>query len=187
MEPLTTFGVAYLSQVMATATVRLIENYCRKEQLGSDIYLKNGTKHELVANVQKALVMKGARLVIDGLYGRLTQVEILKFQANHSLRADGVCGPITLLLLLNNQRTADSLTIASKNSYPRSVVVQKGSKGDITKAVQVALAKHGYTLASDGIFGNGTHDAICSFQKEHGLIVDGKCGAATFAVLFKNS
>lgn len=184
MEPLTSLGVAFLAQVMATATYDLIKDYRQKEKLGKDIYLKNGSKHELVEKVQHALVSKGANLVIDGIYGRTTQLEVLRFQANHDLRADGVCGPVTLLLLLENKRKEGMTT---KGSYPDSVVVQRGSRGVITKAVQTALVEFGYKIDPDGIFGKGTDSAIRRFQENHGLSVDGKCGVATFAILFKKS
>lgn len=59
--------------------------------------------------------------------------------------------------------------------------VRKGDKGDAVKWVQERLTKAGYLRESeiDGDFGKITLGAVCAFQLEHGLAVDGIVGIAT--------
>lgn len=64
--------------------------------------------------------------------------------------------------------------------------IRKGDKGDKVKALQTALAERGYLRKSeiDGDFGKITLGAVCAFQLENGLEVDGVAGAKTQAELF---
>lgn len=55
---------------------------------------------------------------------------------------------------------------------------KKGSRGEMVKQIQQALH-----LLPDGIFGVITEEAVRTFQKEHGLTVDGIVGPATLALL----
>ena len=53
-------------------------------------------------------------------------------------------------------------------------------QGPIVKAIQQALAKAGCNPGQiDGVFGKGTDAAVRSYQKAHGLTVDGVVGPAT--------
>ncbi|MDD5947167.1 MAG: peptidoglycan-binding protein [Oscillospiraceae bacterium] len=58
-------------------------------------------------------------------------------------------------------------------------------KGDNVRWLQTQLADHGYLRENeiDGDFGRITLGAVCAFQLEHGLAVDGICGPATRAEL----
>jgi GH25 family lysozyme M1 (1,4-beta-N-acetylmuramidase) len=53
-----------------------------------------------------------------------------------------------------------------------------GEKGNRVKWVQKKIGQK-----VDGIFGPGTHKALCDFQKKNGLGVDGIVGPGTFATL----
>ena len=62
--------------------------------------------------------------------------------------------------------------------------VEEGMRGAVVQHVQELLIKAGYLAgAADGIAGPLTRAAIEACQKEHGLTVDGICGAATYGVL----
>ena len=62
--------------------------------------------------------------------------------------------------------------------------VEEGMRGAVVKHVQELLIKAGYLAgAADGVAGPLTRAAIEACQKEHGLTVDGICGAATYGVL----
>ena len=66
--------------------------------------------------------------------------------------------------------------------------LQKGDKGPLVKIMQQDLMKAGESLSkygADGSFGNETLEAVKSFQKKHGLVVDGICGPKTWAELIK--
>lgn len=67
-------------------------------------------------------------------------------------------------------------------NYP---TLRRGSKGDLVAQLQTFLSKDGSSLAIDGIFGPGTQSAVRSFQKRHGLVVDGIVGPKTWAELLK--
>lgn len=66
--------------------------------------------------------------------------------------------------------------------------LRKGDKGAEVRLMQNDLLKAGEALprfGADGDFGNETLAAVKSFQKKHGLIVDGICGKNTWAELKK--
>jgi len=56
-------------------------------------------------------------------------------------------------------------------------------KGDDVRQLQQALIAAGFTLQADGVFGEGTAEAVKKFQKEKGLPADGIAGAKTLATL----
>ena len=183
MDPITLSLLSALTPAISQLMMKSIEDYHAKNSKGTYLYVKHGSRHKLVADIQKALVEQGSLLRVDGIYGRRTQLEILKFQANHDLRADGVCGPFTIALLLGNT-LLENITVP-EDSFPKALVLQRGSKGIITKAVQEALLDFGCMVDVDGIYGKDTYDAVCRFQAYLGIPVDGKCGPQTFAILFK--
>lgn len=65
--------------------------------------------------------------------------------------------------------------------------IRKGDKGADVELMQSRLAAKGYLRKSeiDGDFGKITLGALLAFQFEHGLKVDGVCGAKTKAELTK--
>ncbi|WP_426954201.1 peptidoglycan-binding domain-containing protein [Muricoccus radiodurans] len=56
-----------------------------------------GQTGEAVRRVQKALNLQSGRapILVDGIFGRGTEVAVQQFQAAHDLRPDGAVGPIT--------------------------------------------------------------------------------------------
>ncbi len=61
--------------------------------------------------------------------------------------------------------------------------LHKGDRGAGVKALQNLLAKAGYTVAVDGIFGAKTLEAVKAYQAYHGLTVDGVVGPKTWSAL----
>ena len=55
--------------------------------------------------------------------------------------------------------------------------------GDDVFEVQHMLAKAGFPVTIDGIYGSKTEAAVKAFQKAHGLLVDGIVGRETWAAL----
>ena len=62
-------------------------------------------------------------------------------------------------------------------------IYKKGSRGEVVKQIQKALAGAGFKVVQDGIYGTITAEAVCAFQKQKGLKVDGIVGPATLALL----
>ena len=65
--------------------------------------------------------------------------------------------------------------------------LRQGSQGDIVKTMQQLLKNAGSNLTIDGIFGNGTKNAVIAFQKKNGLEADGVVGPMTWAALVQYS
>lgn len=55
------------------------------------------------------------------------------------------------------------------------MILKQGSRGQEVKDVQQFLGIH-----ADGIFGSKTHNKVCEWQHENGLVVDGIVGPATW-------
>ena len=70
---------------------------------------------------------------------------------------------------------------------PAPKYIKKGDKGASVELMQSRLAAKGYLRKNevDGDFGTITLGAVCAFQLENGLDVDGICGPATQAILSK--
>ena len=58
-----------------------------------------------------------------------------------------------------------------------------GDQGAEVAEIQRALAASGYDIAVDGDFGPATEAALKSYQREHGLEVDGLAGPGVYRVL----
>ena len=80
-----------------------------------------------------------------------------------------------LLLLLLNFLT----------SYRTEEVLSKvGSKGSEVRTIQTKLKNWGYYFGNvDGDFGTKTKEAVVSFQRKNGLVVDGIAGPATLKAM----
>lgn len=62
--------------------------------------------------------------------------------------------------------------------------LKTGSRGEEVKTLQTKLKRWGYYNGGvDGIFGNGTKEAVIYFQKANGLTADGVVGPATAKAL----
>jgi len=61
--------------------------------------------------------------------------------------------------------------------------LKKGDKGAVVKQLQENLKALGYTISTDGIFGNETQNVVTRFQWDNNLAADGVAGSNTLAVL----
>lgn len=66
-------------------------------------------------------------------------------------------------------------------------VLQKGDEGEEVEGLQQSLRDAGYDIQVDGDFGKGTDRAVRAFQKAHNLIIDGRVGDKTLAIIENNA
>ena len=126
-----------------------------------------------VRSLQYLLNARGAKLAVDGTFGKQTKAAVIKFQRAHHLTADGVIRAATWRALV--------------------VTVHKGSTGPAVRAVQDQanfrnLKGTGQTLTVDGIYGAKTAAWVRGFQQAiahevHGFPVDGIVGQLTWQAL----
>jgi GH24 family phage-related lysozyme (muramidase) len=76
-----------------------------------------------------------------------------------------------------------SPTTRKEADVPDAAVLRLGARGEKVKTLQVALTKAGFRVASDGVFGPATDQAVRKAQAAHGLVVDGIAGPRTFQAL----
>lgn len=62
-------------------------------------YMKRGSKSESVKWLQYELNARGAALVVDGVFGRLTEDAVRDFQGKSRIKVDGIVGEETLKCL----------------------------------------------------------------------------------------
>ena len=110
------------------------------------------------------------RLALDNMYGPKTKSALIKGlqtelnqQFNKGLVVDGVWGTKT---------------------YNACINVRRGSQGNITMLIQMALYVKGYTLALDKMFGPDMERKVKEFQLNNALSCDGVVGKNTFRKLF---
>ena len=107
---------------------------------------------------------------VDGIYGNQTKTALIK----------------ELQTVLNDQYGTNLAVDGGYGNQTASAVrnVSKGDTGDLVAVLQGMLICKGYNTGGlDGDFGNQTDAAVCAFQSDNGLYVDGVAGKATFAAL----
>ena len=95
------------------------------------------------------------------------------------------------ILLNDKHHTCTVITNGSKSGDTVVMpLVKKGSTGAAVEQLQEMLIAQGYSCGkwgADGDFGNDTHQAVKSYQRDHGLEVDGEVGPMTWAALIEGS
>src|SRR5437763_2561697 len=129
-----------------------------------------------VAALQVALrALHYYRGTVDGVEGSLTRAAVRGFQRRHGLTVDGIAGP----------RTRRALGRRGRPSYG-SRLIRYGDAGWDVAALQFLLMQSGFSPGSiDGGFGPFTYGTVRSFQRAHGLAVDGVAGRDTRRALHR--
>lgn len=86
----------------------------------------------------------------------------------------------TIMSIINKYNLTKYDGVATSQS-----TLRKGDRGADVRTLQTLLTKAGYTVVVDGIFGAKTLEAVKAYQADHGLVVDGVVGKATWKVLSK--
>lgn len=130
--------------------------------------------------VQYLLRARGSyRGTVDGIYGPQTVAAVKAFQKARKIRVDGIAGPRTLAALV--------------------IKVQRGSKGDAVRAVQVLLRNQpdlvegklvNRSLPIDGVFDARTEKALIAAQSDFNLtkqqlVEDGIMGPNTWRQMLR--
>lgn len=141
-----------------------------------------GSTGTSVREIQRELNSKGYNVgTADGIFGNGTEEGVKSFQKDNRLKVDGIVGKLTWDKLFN-----DSSAVGN-HPYP-GVVLGVGSAGPNVELVQRFLNRQGYNAGTaDGIFGNGTRQAVISFQQDHFITADGLVGEVTWNILFKGT
>lgn len=164
-----TDDVAVVVNFSKAALDMLEESSVNVNEKGTGSVLKQGSSGEAVKTLQKNLTYLGYNTKgTDGIFGNDTKNAVITFQKAYGLTADGIVG----------SSTRNKIATAIKNK--KNGILEVGSRGTDVKNLQKNLTKLGYdTKGTDGIFGNDTKKAVMSFQKAHGLDVDGIVGTKT--------
>ena len=137
--------------------------------------LKKGMRGEEVKTLQMTLKLRGYDIGpygADGVFGDSTEKAVKEFQRDHNLEADGIVGPATQAALHKDY--------SGNTDY--GDLIKMGASGPHVAEVQRLLIRAGYSVGpagADGIFGQGTYNAVVKFQKDKGLSADGIVGPDT--------
>lgn len=152
-----------------------------------------GMEGDDVEAVQEKLIQLGYLSgKVDGKYGKDTAAAVKSFQSRNGLKVDGICGEDTVEVLFgNNPIDAGSSVTPAPSPVTETKptrTLRAGASGEDVRSVQAQLDKLGYYGGSlDGIYGEGTVNAVKAFQAHNGLTVDGKVGTKTANVLYSSS
>lgn len=163
---------------------------------GAYVTLKEGDGGALVKNLQQALkdqnYYKGEA---DGLYGKDTTDAVIVFQRAFGLTQDGMAGIDTQSALFKGESQAAIITASTPVPFRANVTAAPngeyvtllpGNIGALVIALQQRLKDQGfYTGEIDGMYGEGTKDAVMSFQRENGLSQDGEASPAMLRLLYE--
>ena len=72
---------------------------------------KRGSRGEIVRQIQKALAGAGLKVIVDGIFGAITEEAVRQFQMRHGLKPDGIVGPATLAKLIPSRFKKSKRTI----------------------------------------------------------------------------
>ncbi len=135
-----------------------------------------------VLTLQQALSRQGIAVTADGIFGPGTERAVRQYQASRGLTADGVVGPETWTRL--QQQAPSTPPPPTSPSFIRVLrLANPYTRGDDVRAVQQAIARAGFSVVADGVFGPGTDRAVRQYQASRGLTVDGVVGSLTRASL----
>ena len=152
----------YIGIMLAALALTLVLSLPAKGQAAT---LTQGMSGGSVKDLQEHLMAKGVFPYPEATsyFGSITTQATKQFQKESNLTVDGIAGTKT-------------------NSKVNTL--RKGDIGKPVAKLQRLLRASGVSNSTvDGIYGNGTKQAVIAFQKQKGLTADGIAGSATFGKL----
>lgn len=142
--------------------------------------LRRGNIGPAVADVRAMLATIGLLDNTDPqraqIYDEDTELAVRHFQQRRGISVDGAVGRETFTALTGAHWKLGDRVLAHESGTPLV--------GDDVTALQTQLIELGYHLVrADGVFEDGTAQALRGFQRDYGLIPDGICGPATLRAL----
>ena len=159
--------------------------------LGTSVALANvgrGDSGSEVEHVQQLMITQGYLIdKADGVFGNNTEYAVRVFQQQMGLPVTGSVDSRTLSTMEENNKKFTASQQASRGRS--SVEVSRyGDRGRSVMDLQARLANSGYSPgAIDGVFGQGTANALMRFQKANGLPATGEIDSRTSALLSQHS
>lgn len=140
-------------------------------------YLRLGTEHSIVAELQQRLMDLG---FMDNdeptwYFGNITESAVKTFQRQNKLTMDGIVGPETLAAIMSPDA--------------KYYAVSNGESGEDIKRIQNRLYELGYLASADlvtGNFGDKTEEAVLKLQNQNGITEDGKVGHQTLNLMYSD-
>ena len=137
----------------------------------------------------------------DGIFGTGTRNSVIVFQRSKGLVADGIVGPATWRAIDGNPMTATATpnspaartpsptpsatpsTSPTASNLGSTITVSRPIVRVGDRGANVVYLQQKLRITADGIFGNGTRNAVIAFQRSKGLVADGVVGPRTWAAL----
>jgi peptidoglycan hydrolase-like protein with peptidoglycan-binding domain len=91
----------------STKTTKIVVDNGKKKEIKNPYsqpytIVRKGDKGEFVKWVQWELKQAGYKIKVDGIFGKDTEKLLKKYQKEHALAADGICGANTIKCMLTD-------------------------------------------------------------------------------------
>jgi len=147
---------------------------------------KIGSTGEIVCQIQKALAGAGLKVIVDGIFGVITEEAVKEFQRQKGLTPDGIVGPATLARLIparlkKSKRTINEIIVhCTATPEGKECTVSEIRRWHILRGFR-DIGYH-YVIHLDGSVENGRDvdliGAHCTSHNAHsiGVVYVGGCG-----------
>ena len=162
--------------------------------LQADPTLRQGDSGAAVSELQRLLNLKGAKLVVDGVFGAATYSAVITFQRNNGLVDDGIVGSKTwtaLRSIVQPLQLTDVVKYYNPEKYPHQEAAIEWLQTQIPLLTLAEFSRRwrNQPPISDPVLQQGSSGAaVVNLQNllnkfNSGLKVDGDFGAATRAAV----